>query len=87
MFAAAADALAEASPALLDHNQPLYPGLRDARQLSRGVALAVARQAQDQGVAEAPKMDDLSHRIDRAMWAPRYSRYRRVARENTSNRN
>jgi malate dehydrogenase (oxaloacetate-decarboxylating) len=87
MFAAAADALAEASPALVDCDQPLYPGLKGARQLSEQVALAVARQARAEGLAEASEKDDLSHRIAGIMWTPRYHRYRRVACENTSNGN
>jgi malate dehydrogenase (oxaloacetate-decarboxylating) len=85
MFAAAADALAEASPALLDHNQPLYPGLEAARRLSQRVALAVALQAHADGFAEASRPDDLPHWIARAMWTPRYSRYKRVLGKNTSN--
>ena len=78
MFAAAADALAEASPALLDESQGLYPGLRGARQLARGVALAVARQAQADGLAEPCGTDELVGRIARVMWTPRYFRYRRT---------
>jgi len=78
MFAAAANALAETSPALLDRNQPLYPGLKDARRLSQRVALAVALQAEADGVAQASKPGDLPDRIARAMWTPHYSRYTRV---------
>jgi len=78
MFAAAADALAQASPALSESHQPLYPGLRDARQLSQRVALAVALQAGAEGLAEKSPPDDLRHRIARAMWTPRYYRYKRV---------
>jgi malate dehydrogenase (oxaloacetate-decarboxylating) len=78
MFAAAANALAEASPALLDSHQPLYPGLDQSRQLSQRVALAVARQAQHEGLAEASDANELARRIAAAMWTPSYCRYRRV---------
>jgi malate dehydrogenase (oxaloacetate-decarboxylating) len=86
MFAAAADALAEASPALADPSQPLYPGLEAARQLSQRVALAVALQAHADGFAEAARPDDLPNYIARAMWTPRYSRYRRVAGKTSNSR-
>jgi malate dehydrogenase (oxaloacetate-decarboxylating) len=79
MFAAAADALAEAAPALLDINEPLYPGLQGARQLSQRIALAAGLQAQAEGLAETSTADDLQHRIAGAMWSPRYARYGRVA--------
>ncbi|HKF58032.1 MAG TPA: NAD-dependent malic enzyme [Blastocatellia bacterium] len=78
MFAAAANALAEASPALLDSHQPLYPGLAQSRQISQRVAMAVALQAQHEGLAEAFAENELPHRIATAMWTPSYCRYRRV---------
>jgi len=79
MFAAAANALAEASPALRDSHEPLYPGLRQSRQLSQRVALAVAIEAQREGLAEACDPNDLPNRIAKAMWTPSYCHYRRVA--------
>jgi len=77
MFAAAANALADASPALLGRDQPLYPGLERARELSQRVALAVAIQAQAEGLAEAISPEELPARIARSMWSPRYARYKR----------
>jgi malate dehydrogenase (oxaloacetate-decarboxylating) len=79
MFAAAADALAETSPALLDSHQPLYPGLGESRSISQRVALKVALQAQAEGLAGACDTNELPRRIAGAMWTPSYSRYKRVA--------
>jgi malate dehydrogenase (oxaloacetate-decarboxylating) len=79
MFAAAASALAEASPAVLDSHQSLYPGLGQSRLISQRVALQVALQAQAEGLAAPCDTNDLSCRIAGAMWTPSYSRYKRVA--------
>ena len=75
MFVAAARALAEFSPALKDPTASLYPTLEGVRNVSREVALAVAKEAMQSGLAESVFDRDLEHKIDRKIWAPRYARY------------
>lgn len=70
MFLAAAQALAEVtSPDLVATGQ-LYPDIEDVRTVSRAVAIAVAKQAISEGVAEP--VDDIEARIVADMWYPEY---------------
>lgn len=80
MFAAAALALSERSPALRDDSAPLYPALEEVRQVSRSVALAVAKEAIGAGLAHKLNMDELERRIDERMWEPHYQRLKFGAR-------
>jgi malate dehydrogenase (oxaloacetate-decarboxylating) len=75
MFMAAAIALKECSPATKDPHAPLLPSLADIRQVSRHIALAVAREAQQQGVAQSTSPEQLEQLIDDTMWMPQYSPY------------
>jgi malate dehydrogenase (oxaloacetate-decarboxylating) len=72
MLLAAARALGEKSPALVDRNAPLLPPLRDLRHVARHIALAVSKQAQAVGVAPAITDHDLIERIAINQWEPRY---------------
>jgi malate dehydrogenase (oxaloacetate-decarboxylating) len=78
MFVAAARALSELSPARHDSSQPLLPPLSEVRDVAKRVAVAVAMQAQRDGLAEALQHDDLLRRIEATMWTPDYLPYRRV---------
>ena len=80
MFVAAARALAEFSPAMIDPTASLYPALEGIRNLSRNVALAVAKEAVRSGLAESVSDSDLERRIDAKIWTPRYARYVRAGR-------
>lgn len=71
----AAQALAECSPALSDPQGALLPPLEDMRR----VALAVAAEAQRQGVAERAPAEASERLVDAKMWTPHYSRLRRRA--------
>ncbi|WP_436641107.1 NAD-dependent malic enzyme [Microbaculum sp. FT89] len=72
MFMAAAEALMEVSPALSDPHGPLLPPLKDIRTVSRHIAVAVARQAQQDGVADPMTPEKLEQAIDQTMWTPAY---------------
>lgn len=72
MFMAAALALKEFSPALSDPAASLLPPLENIRELARHIGVAVARQAQDDGVAEKTSQAELESRIDKTMWRPEY---------------
>ena len=72
MFMAAALALKDASPAVQDSREPLLPPLSEIREVTRGIALAVSRAAQEDGVAEKLSDAELEERIDANMWTPGY---------------
>ncbi len=80
MFMAAARALAEASPARLDPTANLLPPVSELREVSYRVAVAVAAQAQAEGLAQMTTRDEIETRIRLKMWSPVYRRYRRVPR-------
>ena len=80
MFLAAANAIAAHSPAKRDPTANLLPPLVEIRKLSFAVALAVARQAQKEGCADARSEDETAAAIGAKMWEPVYTAYRRVAR-------
>jgi malate dehydrogenase (oxaloacetate-decarboxylating) len=76
MFVAAARALAEFSPALLDPVDPLYPRLERVREVSKQVALAVGAEALRAGLSEKATPRDLEQLVAARMWTPHYVRYR-----------
>jgi len=79
MFMAAGKALAALSPAKLDNNARLLPAVNQLREVSIAVALATAKQAQIDGVADACDESTLLQRIKAEVWNPVYRPYRRTA--------
>ena len=79
MFLAAANAIAAQSPAKRDPTANLLPPLFEIRKLSFAVAFAVARQAQQEGCADALSEEATAATIRAKMWEPVYAPYRRVA--------
>ena len=75
MFMAAARALAELSPRRVDKGGPLLPPVDQLRRVALAIALAVARQAQADGVAEPCSEDEMAERIRARVWAPNYRPY------------
>jgi malic enzyme len=53
----------------------LYPALEDVRTVSSSVALAVATEAQRQGLCNVTTQEEVGDRIAAKMWNPRYARY------------
>jgi malate dehydrogenase (oxaloacetate-decarboxylating) len=80
MLLAAARALAEASPSKRDSNANLLPPVTELRDVSYRVALALALQAQSEGLAEGTSREELEARIRLKMWTPTYRPYRRTFR-------
>jgi malate dehydrogenase (oxaloacetate-decarboxylating) len=80
MFLAAANTIAAMSPAKRDPSANLLPPLHEIRKLSFEVALAVARQAQQEGCTDALTEDETVAAIGAKMWEPVYAPYRRIAR-------
>ncbi|HEY3451430.1 MAG TPA: NAD-dependent malic enzyme [Myxococcales bacterium] len=54
----------------------LLPDMDDIREVSARVALAVARQARDDGLGRRLSDDELYAQIKRAQWKPAYTQYR-----------
>jgi malate dehydrogenase (oxaloacetate-decarboxylating) len=80
MFMAAARAVADASPARSDRSASLLPAVDELRQVSRRVAVAVAVQAQTEGLAEDVAREQIEARVNRKIWWPVYRPYRRLPR-------
>ncbi|MDA3922209.1 MAG: NAD-dependent malic enzyme [Salinisphaera sp.] len=79
MLMAAAQVLAEHSPLADNDKGALLPALASVGELSRAIAFAVGKQAQEEGVALASSDDVLRASVKRNYWYPRYRRYRRAA--------
>jgi len=72
MFMAAGEALAACPPASQDREAPLLAPLSQVREISRAIALAVASQAQSEGLAEKTTPEELRKRIEATFWKPAY---------------
>jgi malate dehydrogenase (oxaloacetate-decarboxylating) len=77
MLMAAARALAEASPSKRNRKANLLPPVTQLREVSYRVAIALALQAQAEGVAAETSQDELGSRVRAKMWTPIYRPYRR----------
>jgi malate dehydrogenase (oxaloacetate-decarboxylating) len=78
MFMIAAKALAECSPAKLNREDNLLPPLSSIRDVSFKVALAVAKEAMDSGLADFDSKQDLETVIRNMMWVPEYLPYKKL---------
>jgi malate dehydrogenase (oxaloacetate-decarboxylating) len=72
MMLAAARALGARSPARKDPTAPLLPALDELPDLTQDIALAVAREAQDSGMAAASSEDAVRAAIAARFWVPVY---------------
>ena len=75
MMLAAARSLAVNSPALRDPSASLLPPLTDLRRVAVEIAVAVATQAQKDGVAAKLGEDELRQQVTAAQWTPEYPSY------------
>jgi malic enzyme len=71
MFLIAATTLAAMTSAERLAHGALYPSLADLRPISRAIAIAVAREARESGVAGATDQD-IEAAVDAATWRPDY---------------
>jgi malate dehydrogenase (oxaloacetate-decarboxylating) len=78
MFLAAARTIADLSPAKRDPDANLLAPLVDLRKLSFHVALAVAKAAQAEGLADEMPDDAAADAVLAKMWEPVYATYRRL---------
>jgi malate dehydrogenase (oxaloacetate-decarboxylating) len=75
MFLVAARALADQVSEDRLAQDALYPPIRALADISRIVAIAVAREALESGVAGVSRTTDLAAAVDDAMWHPTYVPY------------
>ncbi len=78
MFFAAARTIAELSPAIHDPQANLLAPLRDIRKVSFHVAVAVAKQARAEGLADPMPDEAIVSAVRARMWDPVYAAYRRI---------
>lgn len=79
MLMAASRALADCSPLAKDGEGALLPGVDDIQQVSRYIALKVAKMAQLESVAVVTSDEALLQEIDNNFWDPEYRRYKRTS--------
>ena len=75
MFQAAARTLADSIGDDSLQAGALYPRLSRIREVSAGIAAAVARVAWRDGLADADEPDDVEAAVRAAMWEPAYRPY------------
>jgi len=78
MFLAAARTIADFSPTRHDPQANLLAPLVELRKLSFHVAIAVAKQAQAEGLADPVSAEQLVAAVRAKMWQPVYATYRRL---------
>ncbi|RTE85638.1 MULTISPECIES: NAD-dependent malic enzyme [Gammaproteobacteria] len=79
MMLIASETLAAMSPKVLGSGASLLPSLREIETLSREIAFAVGKVAQEQGHALEIPDELLRSRISKVFWEPEYREYRRVS--------
>jgi len=79
MFMAASEALASCSPLVTGGGPDLLPALGEIREVSKVIAVAVAKQAMKDGVAAHISDQKLVKRIEANFWMPEYRDYRRTS--------
>lgn len=78
MFQQASTTLASLSP-MLKGGKHLLPPLSDIQQVSRTIAIAVAKKEVEQSKASDRKQERLLERIDEEFWLAEYQEYKRIA--------
>lgn len=78
MLWVAAQALSELSPAAEDHFLPLLPDISQAENISKKVAIAVAQNAIQNGLAQKEVPGDIEKYIEGYYWRPEYLPFRRI---------
>lgn len=79
MLMSASETLAKHSPLVTNGEGLVLPELKDIHTVSRAIAFAVGKMAQQQGVAVKTSADALQQAIDDNFWMPEYRNYRRTS--------
>jgi malate dehydrogenase (oxaloacetate-decarboxylating) len=77
MLWAACKTLSEYSPILKDPQGSLLPAISKVKPIAKKIALAVAEQARQEGLAQIAADADLNQIIDAMIWSPQYIPLRR----------
>lgn len=77
MLWVACNVVAKHSPILKDPQAALLPSINDCQWLSREIAIAVAQQAVDQGLAQIEE-NNIEQLVDDLQWTPKYLEYKKV---------
>jgi len=72
MLRAAAHTLSDFSPLLKNGQKMLFPYFDHLRAVSRAIAIAVGKKAQEEGCAPPTTEGELEAAVDRTMWFPDY---------------
>eukprot|EP01057_Protomagalhaensia_wolfi_P006041 Protomagalhaensia_wolfi_Nauph_80__6040@NODE_838_length_1957_cov_299_444734_g630_i0_p1_GENE_NODE_838_length_1957_cov_299_444734_g630_i0NODE_838_length_1957_cov_299_444734_g630_i0_p1_ORF_typecomplete_len558_score132_01Malic_M/PF03949_15/8_3e75malic/PF00390_19/6_8e74NDUF_B12/PF08122_12/0_43_NODE_838_length_1957_cov_299_444734_g630_i01421815 len=75
MLESAAITLAALSPLVLDGMGPLLPPMGELAEVSKKIAVEVAKTARDQGVCPAFTDDEIIAKIRAKFWEPKYPNY------------
>lgn len=75
MFIATAQALADMSPALTGKGTGLLPAIADMRAVSIKLAIALGKQARDEGLTEKLTDAQIEQLVNDKMWSPTYKQY------------
>jgi malate dehydrogenase (oxaloacetate-decarboxylating) len=81
MMIAAARALGNLSPDLIDPDSPLLPPIEKMRDVAIQIAVKVALQAQKDGVALEMSEQDLHQQIKKIFWIPEYRAYKFIRKD------
>ncbi|MBT8448325.1 MAG: NAD-dependent malic enzyme, partial [Gammaproteobacteria bacterium] len=79
VFMAASKALASCSPRVKGEGPELLPALTEIHEVSKIIAVAVAKQAIAEGVALPVPEDILPVIIEDNFWLPEYRKYKRTS--------
>ncbi|WP_194854468.1 NAD-dependent malic enzyme [Klebsiella michiganensis] len=79
MLMAASETLAKHSPLVNNGEGSVLPELKDIQTVSRAIAFAVGKVAQEQGVAVKTSAEALLQAIADNFWQPEYRNYRRTS--------
>ena len=79
MLMSASETLAKYSPLVLNGEGLVLPELKDIQTVSRAIAFAVGKMAQQQGVAVKTSAEALQQAIDENFWQAEYRDYRRTS--------
>lgn len=79
MLMVASEMLAEYSPSANGESKDLLPPLKEVPELSKKIAFAVAKKAQEEQLALVLEDDVLKDKIEKNFWKPEYRQYKRVS--------
>ncbi|MBJ3816147.1 NAD-dependent malic enzyme [Shimwellia pseudoproteus] len=79
MMMSASETLALHSPLVTDPDGQVLPSLAEIQTVSRAIAFAVGRMAQQQEIATKTSADALQQAIEDNFWRPEYRHYRRTS--------